>query len=60
MTEKQKFCPLKMIGGQGGYAQTPFCDEEKCSWWLEFSKECCVVTIAGELADSTISRTSYQ
>lgn len=60
MNEKQKICPLKMIGGQNSYAQDPFCDEEKCSWWLEFSKECCVVTMAGELVDSTTSQTSYQ
>lgn len=52
--EKPKVCPLKMMGGSNSYAQDPFCEKEGCAWWLTFANDCCVPTIAGELADSTI------
>lgn len=57
--EKPKVCPLKMMGGPNSYAQDPFCEKEGCAWWLTFANDCCVPTIAGELADSTISQTRY-
>ena len=58
-TEKRKICPLKLIGGNNSYAQDPFCEENGCAWWANYAKDCCIPTIAGELADSAISRTSY-
>lgn len=52
--ENPKICPLKLIGGQNGYAQDPFCEKENCAWYLNFANGCCIPTIAGELADSTM------
>ena len=58
-TEKRLICPLKLIGGNNSYAQDPYCDKENCAWWADYASGCCIPTIAGELADSTISRTVY-
>lgn len=57
--EKRLVCPLKLIGGNNSYAQDPFCEKELCAWWANYAKECCIATIACELADSTISQTVY-
>ena len=58
--EEKKICPLKLIGGNNSYAQDPFCEKEKCAWWLKFANDCTIPMIAGELADSTISQTCYR
>ena len=58
--EKRLICPLKLIGGNSSYAQDPFCEKENCAWWAKYANDCCIPTIAGELADSTISQTVYQ
>lgn len=58
-TEKRLICPMKFSGGNNSYAQDPFCEKENCTWWLAFANDCCIPTIAGELADSTISQTEY-
>lgn len=59
-TEKRRICPLKLIGGNNSYAQDPFCEKENCAWWASYAEDCCIPTIAGELADSTISQTEYR
>lgn len=58
--KKRKICPMKLIGGQNSYAQEPFCDKEECAWWADYANDCCIPTIAAELADSTISRSCYK
>lgn len=58
--EAQKICPLKLIGGNNSYAQSPFCEKERCAWWLSFENGCAISAVAGVLADSTISQTCYQ
>lgn len=59
-TEKRLICPLKLIGGNNSYSQEPFCEKDQCAWYAKYARECCIQTIAGELADSTISQTSYK
>lgn len=60
MNEVRKVCPLKLIGGNNSYAQDPYCEKEKCAWWLNFENGCAIPTIAGVLSDSTIRQTNYQ
>lgn len=50
-----KICPLKLIGGNNSYAQDAFCEKERCAWWLNFENGCAIPSLAGILADSTIS-----
>ena len=45
--EERKICPLKLIGGNNSYAQDPFCEKEKCAWWLNFANDCTIPMIAG-------------
>ena len=58
--EKRLICPLKLIIGNNTYTQGIFCEKENCAWWVKYANDCCIPTIAGELADSTISQTVYQ
>ena len=50
MEDERKACPLK-FGGQNSFAQTPWCEKEKCALWCGFDCCCALVSVSVEISD---------